>query len=230
MKYAGVDIVGLLIFVAVVIFQIVSQFIKANQEKKNLQPPTTPQQDDPQAPKPSRREPEEFTDPFDELLEALGKKPGQAPSQLPQPPQQSKPSRPLPPLTPSAPPPLPYPVFTAPKTVPAPSVRQPAPLSQSAPSMETDNDTARVQAELARIENKPVFETVIGSDTSLTHQAAENIARVANAPTNTPAHPAYRPAVKDVKLPELVARLRNPVEIRRAIVANEILGAPVALR
>lgn len=232
MKYAAGDWIGLLIFVGVVIFQIISHLVntaqeKAKKQKPSNQPATTPRQRAPQQP---QREPSEYTDPFDELLEALGKKPGQMPSQLPQPPQQSAPSRPLPPLTPAY---QERPVFVPapPKPAPQPEpVRQPASLSQSAPEMVTENDTARVQAALAEVENKPVFETHIGSEISASQLAAENIAKFAGASTASPIQKTRRSVEPGVRLPELAARLRNPVEIRRAIVTNEILGAPVAFR
>ncbi|PAW79762.1 MAG: hypothetical protein B9S32_00095 [Verrucomicrobia bacterium Tous-C9LFEB] len=232
MKYAAGDWIGLLIFVGVVIFQIISHLVNSAQEKakkqaQSNQPPTPPRQRTPQQP---QRDPEEYTDPFDELLEALGKKPGQMPPQLPHPPQQTAPSRPLPPLTPAY---QERPVFVPapPKPAPQPEpVRQPASLSQSAPEMVTENDTARVQAALAEVENKPVFETHIGSEISASQLAAENIAKFAGASNAGQIQKAYRPVEVSLRVPELVARLRNPVEIRRAIVAKEILDVPVALR
>lgn len=231
MKNASGDIVGILVFVCVLIFQAISHFVNAakekNKPKSTSESPTPPRQNAPQQP---QRNPDEYSDPFDELLEALGKKPGQTPPQIPQPPQQAKPSRPIPPLTPAAPPmgEVMYP--HKPVVIPE-KPRQPMPLEQSAPSMVTaTNDTARAQAKIAQSESKPVFETSIGSHISASQKAAEKIASSSGAPSDSQLQKAYRPAEKSVRLPELVARLKNPVEIRRAIIANEILGAPVGLR
>lgn len=233
MKYAAGDWIGLLIFVGILIFQGISHLVNSAKEKqqksKEQNQPGTPSR--PASTPPPRREPDEYTDPFDELMEALGKKPGQTPSQLPQPPQQTQPSRPQPPLTPTYQPPVyrtpPTPAKPLPPVEPA---HKPASLSQSAPEMVTENDTARVQAELARVEKQAVFETHIGSEISASQRAAENIAKFAGAPSASQMQQAYRPAEASVRVPELVARLRNPVEIRRAIIAKEILDVPVALR
>lgn len=210
MHYAAADWVGVLIFIGVIIFQVVSGVVKSVQ--KPAQRPQAPQgqRRAPQRPRDPGNEP---LDPFEELMEALGNKPRQTP-----PPQQQPVQRRV------SPPPV--------TAAPSPARQSPPPtFQQTAPAMTSaQGETARIEAELARQVSKPVFETSIGSQMSESEKAAANIARISGASQTVQAQSAYNSGARTSPLSDLVSRLRNPADIRRAIVLNEILGTPVGLR
>lgn len=237
MKHAGADWIGLLIFVGVVIFQVISHFIDGARKKDALKPQDRPAQK-PRPAQPKKEDWDTYSDPLDELMEALGKKPGQAPSQLPQPPQQTIPSRPIPPLTPAAPmpgrefrktPPTPAkPVIEESYEGPSPSHKS---LAESAPTMViTSGHSAREDAKEAQKASERSYTTRLDSPPQHSPQAPAVDIHGLGTPIEAQNQHAYHLAEKNPLPSEWLTRLRKPEEIRRAIVAKEILDAPVALR
>jgi hypothetical protein len=235
MTYAGGDWFGLLIFIVVVIAQIISAIVKASQKNKaGTKPDSSPQQ-------PARHsqpvQEEEPLDPLDELMEALGKKPGQTPSQLP---KQKAPSQPIPPLTPVPHQGTPYePIFppVAPKKQAPPVISQPKvrPLTESAPTMTSaQGEVARVRAEVkeeAAVEaQREVLAATSKIECSEVGQAASAIAQSSNAANATVSRGLSSQGRAWSPSSDLARRLRSPADLRRAIILNEVLGTPLGLK
>lgn len=220
MKYASNDWVGLVFVIGLILFRMLPQILRA---LGNVKP------DEPEAPRKARPQTprrEGPTDPFEDLMEALGNKPKRSAQSSPQstsPPPLVKPAvrKPIPPYVP--------PVLQAPakprtfQLPPQQPVRQPA--EQPAMGSGTQRgETARVEAELAQKEHNPYFIPAIGSQPAASVKAVEQMA------PPTVASQTLLVAQKDARSAGIALLLKDPVTLRRAILANEILGKPVALR
>jgi len=181
--------VGDLIFMLIVLGGGLIQWL-ASRNKKPEQQDSAPYEDPfPRDEAPTRREGAGETEPtWDELMEALGQKPGEVrPAQVEPPPV---PVAPLPPSVPrSVPPPVPVTFQPA----------EPAPLSD------------HVRTLLAAMEAKK--------------EEASASAYEISAPAS-----ATQMASQPRRQHNLAALLRNRTELRRAVILQEILQPPLALR
>jgi hypothetical protein len=181
---------GDLIFLLVVLGGGLIQWLANRNKKPDEQDPAPYQDPFPREEFPTRSGTEEPEPTWDELMEALGQKPGEVrPEQVAPPPA---PPPPAPPPLPAAPPPLPAtPAFT-------PAAAE-EPLSD------------QVRLMLAAMESRP----------------SSSAACAYELDPPAPATPATTPPRQ---FHNLTAVLRNRNELRRAIILQEILQPPLALR
>jgi hypothetical protein len=203
----------------VLLFKALPHILRSLGESKPVNPSAPPRS----APKQT----DEPSDPFDDLMEALGNKPKQKP-------MQSSPQS-------TSPPPMVRPPFgkpasvyvpQLPKTPAQPRVFKPMPEAQPQPSFRQPvmtveperGDTARVQAELAKQEHNPYFTPVVATQAAAFAKTAYQI-----APTTITSQ-ANSNVDKNERTSDMIGLLKNRATIRSAILANEILGTPVGLR